>query len=82
MEDGYKPKYKIGDRVKYQIYATSNISGEGIIREVPDAQAFEHPVNSYRIRYRVRHDGGTETRYVEVGVMEDEIVECVSTPST
>jgi hypothetical protein len=29
------------------------------------------------MRYRVRHDGGTETRYVEVGVLEDEIQELV-----
>lgn len=82
MGDEYIPKYKVGDRVKYQIYATSNISGEGTIHEVPDAKAFEHPINHYRIRYRVRHDGGTETRYVEVGVMEEEIIECVSTLST
>ncbi|MDB5716197.1 MAG: hypothetical protein JWO15_3594 [Sphingomonadales bacterium] len=71
-------KYKIGDRVKYQLYSSSSISGEGVIRQIPTTSAFDNPVNHYMMRYRVRHDGGTETKYVEVGVLEDEITECLT----
>lgn len=72
-------RYEVGQRVKYEKYGTlgEQYKGEGIITATPKLEAFKDPTWIAGRYYRVRHDGGTSTYYVEVGILEDEIVEVV-----
>jgi hypothetical protein len=64
--------YAIGQRVRYVLYGPGS-EGEGIIVALP----VDPPPNNYLARYRVRHDHVAPTFYIEVGVLEGEIVEVV-----
>jgi hypothetical protein len=68
-------KYAVGQRVSYVTYgcAGQQSAGVGTVTRLPIPEAFADPWNIAGRYYRVRHDGGTATRYIEIGVLEDEI---------